>query len=254
MGANDLDFSGKLVLVTGGSRGLGLAVSSAFGARGAKVAVCGRKQENLDKATETLKKLGVDVFGVALNMSKADQVGRLFVELESAFGAVDIVVNNVGMNIFTPKVSEIGEDLWEKIMDGNLKSAWMVSKEAVKMMKTRGGGAIINISSIAARKSAPGMGVYCIAKAGLEMLTRVLAAELAKDNVRVNAVAPGMIRTSFSKPFWSNEELIKGFTSTIPMGRIAEPDEVVGTVLFLASSLSDYITGEIVTVDGGSMA
>jgi 2-deoxy-D-gluconate 3-dehydrogenase len=253
MMANDLDFSGKAVLVTGGSRGLGLAIASAFAAKGARVAICGRKRENLDNAVETLKGRGLEAYAVVSNVGRAEQVERLFEELGRSFGDIDLLVNNVGMNIFTPKVSEVENELWDKILDGNLKSAFMVSKMAVKMMKEKGGGKIINISSTAAKKSAQGMGVYCVAKAGMEMLTRVLASELAKDHICVNAVAPGMIRTTFSKPFWSNEELLKNFTTTIPMGRIAEPDEVVGTVLFLASNMADFITGEVINVDGGAL-
>jgi NAD(P)-dependent dehydrogenase (short-subunit alcohol dehydrogenase family) len=121
-------------------------------------------------------------------------------------------------------------------------------------MKKAGGGKIVNISSIAARKAAMGMGVYCVAKAGVEMLTKVLAVELSPYHINVNAVAPGMVKTRFSQPFWSNEAMLKELTKTIPMGRIAETDDVVGAVLFLASGLSDFVTGEVITVDGGAMA
>jgi NAD(P)-dependent dehydrogenase (short-subunit alcohol dehydrogenase family) len=139
-------------------------------------------------------------------------------------------------------------------METNLKSAFLASSQAYKLMKKAGAGKIINISSVAAQKAARGMGIYCVAKAGLEMLTRVLAIELASDHINVNAVAPGMVRTDFSRPFWSDEKLLKEVTKNIPMNRIAETGDVVGAVLFLASSLSDFITGEIITVDGGSMA
>jgi 2-deoxy-D-gluconate 3-dehydrogenase len=121
-------------------------------------------------------------------------------------------------------------------------------------MRKKGGGKIINISSIAARRASPGMGIYCVAKAGVEMLTKVLAVELSQDRINVNAVAPSMVKTPFSQPFWGNESMAKEILKTIPMGRIPEPEEVVGAVLFLASALSDYITGEVITVDGGSMA
>ena len=122
------------------------------------------------------------------------------------------------------------------------------------MMKKAGGGKIINISSTAAKRAAMGMGIYCVAKAGVEMLTRVLAVELAKDHINVNAVAPFIVKTKFSQPFWGNEDLLKELKKTVPMGRIAETRDVVGTVLFLASGLSDFITGEVITVDGGTMA
>lgn len=121
-------------------------------------------------------------------------------------------------------------------------------------MKKSGGGKIINISSIAARKASRGMGIYSVAKAGLEMLTKVLAVELAQDGINVNGVAPCVVKTQFSQPFWSNKQLLEEITRTIPIGKIAEVDDVVGSVLFLASDLSDFITGEIITADGGSMA
>jgi NAD(P)-dependent dehydrogenase (short-subunit alcohol dehydrogenase family) len=121
-------------------------------------------------------------------------------------------------------------------------------------MKKRGAGKVVNITSTAAKKAALGMGVYCVAKAGVEMLTKVLAVELAKDHVNVNGVAPCMVKTKFSQPFWSDEGLLKEIEKTVPMGRIAETADVVGAVLFLVSGLSDFITGEIITVDGGSLA
>ncbi len=250
----DLDFSGKTALVTGGSRGLGLDIATALARRGAKVAVCGRKQENLDRAVGALEAQGLTVLARAVHMGKSEQVEALFETVRGAFGRLDILVNNVGMNLPTPSTAEVDEGLWDKILEGNLKSAFLGAGQAVRLMKAQGAGSIVNISSIAARKASAGMGVYCVAKAGVEMLTRVLAAELAVDGIRVNAVAPGMIRTGFSKPFWSNEALLRDLTAGIPMGRIAETGEVVGAVLFLCSPWAAYVTGEVLTVDGGVLA
>jgi len=254
MSSNDLDLKGKIALVTGGSRGLGQAIAAAMGERGAEVAICGRKQDNLDQATQELGGKGVDVAAFQANVGNSNEVTRLFQSIQDRFGKLDILVNNVGMNILTPSVTTTDEGLWDKILATNLKGPFLVSAGAVPLMKKAGGGKMINISSIAARKAAMGMGIYCVAKAGLEMLSRVLAVELAQDQINVNAVAPCVVRTQFSQPFWSNESLLKDITATIPMGRIAEPGDVVGTVLFLASPLSDFVTGEVITVDGGSMA
>jgi len=249
-----LDLSGKVALVTGGSRGLGKAIAIAMARNGADVVICGRKQENLDGAVEDFSQAGLDVMTRVANVGKSDQVTGLFQAIEKRFGKLDILVNNVGMNILTPAVSEAEESLWDKTMETNLKGTYLASSRAVSLMKKTGRGKIINISSIAARRAARGMGIYCVAKAGVEMLTKVLAVELAKDHINVNAVAPSVVKTRFSQPFWSNEDLLNEIVKTIPMGRIAETDDVVGTVLFLASSLSDFITGEVITVDGGSMA
>jgi len=250
----DLDFRGKTALITGGSRGLGLAIAEDMAGKGADVAICGRKLENLDAAAERLSQKGLKVMTSTVNVGNSKEVEALIRAVEERYGKLDILVNNVGMNILTPSVAEVDEGLWDKIIETNLKGTFLVTKSAVGLMKKGGKGKIVNISSTAARKAAMGMGVYCVAKAGVEMLTRLLAVELSVYHINVNAVAPGMVKTQFSRPFWSNEDMLKEFTKTIPMGRIAETDDVVGAVLFLASGLSDYITGEILTVDGGSMA
>jgi NAD(P)-dependent dehydrogenase (short-subunit alcohol dehydrogenase family) len=254
MSEMSLDLSGKVALITGGSRGLGKAIALSMAKNGAEVAICGRKQENLDGAVEDFRQTGLDAMARVANVGKSDQVADLFQALEEQFGKLDILVNNVGMNILTPAVTEAEESLWDKTIETNLKGTYLASSRAVSLMRKVGGGKIINISSIAARRAAMGMGIYCVAKAGVEMLTKVLAVELARDHINVNAVAPSVVKTQFSQPFWSNENMLKEITKTIPMGRIAETDDVVGTVLFLASSLSDFITGEVITVDGGSMA
>jgi 2-deoxy-D-gluconate 3-dehydrogenase len=254
MGAWNIDLAGKVALITGGSRGLGKAIALAMADHGAKVVICGRKQENLDKAVEDVRKADPEVMALQAHAGKGDQVAALMRSVDERHGRLDILINNVGTNILTPSVAEADEGLWDKLMETNLKSAFLAVSHAYPLMKKAGKGKIVNISSIAARRAARGMGIYGVAKAALEMLTRVLAVELAPDRICVNAVAPCVVRTRFSQPFWSNERLLKEITATIPMGRIAEPADVVGAVLYLASNLADFVTGEIVTVDGGSMA
>jgi NAD(P)-dependent dehydrogenase (short-subunit alcohol dehydrogenase family) len=249
-----LDLTGKAALVTGGSRGLGKAIATAMAVKGAHVVICGRKQDNLDQAIADLSQKGVDISAFRANVGSSNEVDLLFQFVEERFGRLDILVNNVGMNILTPSVAMADEGLWDKIITTNLKGTFLASAGAVPLMRKAGRGKIINISSIAARKASMGMGIYCVAKAGVEMLTRVLAVELAQDHITVNAVAPCVVRTQFSQPFWSDESLLNQITAGIPMGRIAEPDDVVGTVLFLASDLSDFVTGEVISVDGGSVA
>jgi 2-deoxy-D-gluconate 3-dehydrogenase len=159
-------------------------------------------------------------------------------------GRLDALVNNVGMNLLTPSIADTETSLWQKIMDTNLNGTFLCARRAARIMRPQKGGKIVTVSSIAGRKASPGMGVYGIAKAGVEMLTRVLASELASSNIQVNAVAPSMVRTEFSKPFWSNDIIYEQVVKGIPLGRIAEPMDVVHPVLFLASDAADFITGQ----------
>lgn len=242
----------KVCLVTGGSRGIGLELAKTLVAESAKVIICGRKQENLDQAAQ---QLGSDnLTTIASHIAKPDQVEQMFEQIKEQFGGLDILFNNVGMNLMTPQIAELAPEMWQKIMDSNLTGTFLVSRKAAAMMQEKKSGKIITVSSVAAKKATPGMGIYGIAKAGMEMMTKVLASELAAHNIQVNAVAPAMVRTDFSKPFWSNDEFLAYVTKSIPMGRIAEPMEVVHPALFLASEGASYITGQTLIVDGGSTA
>ncbi len=242
-------FENKRVLVTGGSRGIGLGLAGHFVSQGARVAICGRKEVNLQKAKEEIGNL----LALPANLGKAEEVEKLFDRLRSEFGGLEILVNSVGMNIFTPSTVEAEVALWDKIMDSNLKSAFMCCRQAFPLMKEKG-GSIINISSIAAQRASPGMGIYGIAKAGINMLTNVLAKELASYGIRVNALAPGVVETDFSKPFWSDAAILKEILKGVPQGRIAKIEDVVQAVDFLASEKSGYLTGEIISLCGGAEA
>jgi NAD(P)-dependent dehydrogenase (short-subunit alcohol dehydrogenase family) len=245
----------KRVLVTGGSRGIGLEIAKGMATAGAAhITICGRKQEALSAAAEAIEKEGAKVTAVTANVGNPADVDGLFDRIAVDGGGLDIVVNNVGMNIFTPSVADADISLWDKVMDVNLKAVFLTSRKAVPLMKNAGGGAIINISTVAARKATPGLGIYGIAKAGVEMLTKALAAELAPYNIRVNAIALAMVKTKFSEPLWSNADLRKQIELTNPMHRIGEPEEVVGAVLYLASRASSFMTGSILMLDGGTTA
>ncbi|MDQ5985630.1 MAG: 3-alpha-hydroxycholanate dehydrogenase (NADP(+)) [Syntrophus sp. SKADARSKE-3] len=246
-------FDGKVCIVTGGSRGIGLEIAKHLLQENAKVVICGRKQEALDVAIKELNG-GDGLLAVSAHVAKEGDVNRLFSSTLEKFGTVDILINNVGMNIFTPSVAEADLSLWNKIMEGNLTSAFLCSKKAAAIMKARKSGKILNVSSLAGTKASLGMGIYGIAKAGMDMLTKVMAAELAPSNIQVNGVAPGVVRTDFSKPFWSNDDLQKEIVRHIPSGRIAEKTDVLYSILFLCSSYADYITGQVLMIDGGASA
>jgi NAD(P)-dependent dehydrogenase (short-subunit alcohol dehydrogenase family) len=242
----------KVVVVTGGSRGIGLDMAKTLLAQGARVAICGRKQEGLDAAADELDG-GDRVLALAAHVAKADDVDRLFEQAVERFGRIDALVNNVGMNLITGVV-DAEPALFGKIVESNLTGTWLCSRKAAQLMREQKAGKIVSITSIAARRAAPFMGIYGIAKAAIEMMTKTLAQELAAFNIQVNAVAPCMVRTGFSKPFWSNEEMLKEIVKTIPAGRIAETADVVHPALFLCSDGAGFITGQTLMVDGGASA
>ena len=252
MGGISYDLEDKVIMVTGGSRGIGLEIAKQLLAQNARVVICGRKTENLQNAESALAG-GDRLLAVAAHIATAADVDRLFDSTLEAFGRVDALVNNVGMNIGSGVV-DADEGLWKKIIDSNLNGTFLCARKAGQIMRGQQSGKIVSISSIAGRRSAPFMGIYGVAKAGVEMMTRVLAQELAPFNVQVNAVAPCMVRTGFSKPFWSNPDMHDLIVKTIPMGRIAEPIDVVHPVLFLCSDGADFITGQTLMVDGGASA
>ena len=243
----------RVAVVTGGSRGIGLEIAKELVAQKAKVVICGRKAETLEAAEYEIG--SPELLTVQAHIAKEEDVDNLFKTVKDALGRVDVLINNVGMNLMTPFVADTEFSLWQKIIDTNLSGTFLCSRRASMIMREqKEGGRIVNVSSIAGRKASPGMGIYGVAKAGIEMLTKVLASELAGFNIQVNAVAPSMVRTEFSKPFWSNKDIYEQIVKTIPLGRIAEPIDVVHPVLFLASDAAGFITGQTIVVDGGATA
>ncbi|MDY6834612.1 MAG: SDR family oxidoreductase [Chloroflexota bacterium] len=243
----------KVVLVTGGSRGIGKAIALGFAEAGADVVICSRKAPDLEAVAEEIRGLGRKSLAVPTNITVKEEVDNLVNKTLEEFEHIDILVNNAAMNILSPLL-DLREDGWDKIMNTDLKGYYLCSQAVGKVMVGRGGGNIINIASTAAVKSAPGMGAYCIAKAGVIMLTQVLSTELVPSKVRVNAIAPSMVKTRFSQPLWNVPEVESMITAQIPLGRLAEPEEMVGAALFLASDASSYITGQTLFLDGGSLA
>ncbi len=243
----------KVAVVTGGSRGIGLELARGLLAQGAKVVICSRKQENLAAAVDKLGG-GERLYALPAHVAREGDVENLFDAAVSRFGGLDLLINNVGMNLLTASVVDADLAVWNKIIEGNLTGAFLCSRKAARIMREKKRGKIVSISSLAGTKASPGMGIYGVAKAGLEMLTKVLAFELAPFNIQVNAVAPGVVRTDFSKPFWSTPAICEQIVKAIPAGRIAETADLIPIVLLLASGYADYITGQTVMVDGGASA
>lgn len=243
---------GKVAVVTGGTRGIGLAIVKKFLQNGAKVALLGSRQETVDKALAEIKKENdkAQVLGFCPNLSDAKQIEETFAKVKETFGSLDILVNNAGVSarqsLYTYDVAD-----FEKTMDLNVNSVFVCAQAAAKIMKEQGGGVILNTSSMVSLYGQPSGVAYPASKFAVNGLTKSLARELGKDNIRVNAVAPGVTRTDMVANL--PEALIKPILATIPLKRMGEPEEVANVFLFLASDLASYVTGEILSVDGAAM-
>ncbi len=255
MSIPSFSLEGKVAIVTGGRRGIGRAIALAFAEAGADVAVCDYVVEGgeLKAVAEEIQRLRRRSLAVQTDITRKADVDNLVGSAIGEFGTIDILVNNAGILIEAPLL-ELREEDWDKTIDTHLKGYYFCCQAVGRRMIEQKRGNIINIASTLATKAAPGMGVYCVAKAGVVMLTRVLALELTSYNIRANAIAPGAIKTEMIRHRWSDPERLKQVETRIPLGRIAESADIIGTALFLASDASSYITGHTIVVDGGSRA
>jgi len=253
MGAN-FDLTGKVALITGGSRGIGLAIAEAYVAAGAKVVIVGRRQESLDEAVKSLQHNGGDAIGIAAHTGDGAAVTALVERVADHFGGIDILVNNAATNPHFGPFLTAEDGHWDKILDVNVKGYFRVAKACIPTMRERGGGKIINMASVAGLEPQPMMGVYCVSKAAVLMMTEVLAAEVAADNIQVNAIAPGFVKTKFSQVLWSTPDIHDKLVNAVPQKRMAEPSELAGIAVYLASAASSFTTGATFVIDGGQLA
>jgi len=245
-------FDNEVVWVTGSSTGIGRATAIGFAERGCKVAVHYNSSE--DKAREAAARIEEAGGGALIlkgDVSDAGDVKRMVGEIENRYGRLDILVNNAGSLIERRTLEEMTGELWDRVMEVNLKSVFLVSQAVLPIMKRQGKGRIINVSSVAARNGGgPGSVAYATAKGGVSTLTRAMAKELISENILVNGIAPGVITTPFHDQF-TPPELREKQAQSIPMGREGTPEETVGSILFLASPAANYLVGEIIEINGG---
>lgn len=249
--APNFDLTGKVALITGGSRGIGQTIAETYAAAGAKVVLASRKQASLDEVAEQIRRQGGEALPIATHTGNDQAIRALVEKVTEAYAGIDIVVNNAGTNPHFGPMLTASESQWDKILDVNVKGYFRVVKACVPGMKERGGGKVINVASITGLKPGPGMGVYSVSKAAVLMMTEVLAVELAADNIQVNAIAPGFVKTKFSAAIWSNPQINDMVMNTIPQRRMAAPNELTGIALYLASEASSYTTGATFVIDGG---
>ena len=245
--------TGKNAIVTGGTRGIGLAIAIGFLESGAKVTICSRKQENVEAALSEITAPAENIQGVVAHVGTSEDLQFLVSAAEERFGTTDVLVNNAATNPYFGPIVDADVSAWDKTMEVNLKSSFLLSSLCAKKMIEAGGGSIINVASVAGLNASPMQGIYSVSKAGLIMLTKVMARELGRQKVRVNCICPGLIKTQLSKAMWSNPKLEQATVEAKALGRIGTTDELVGAAIYLASDASSFTTGAMIQVDGGMM-
>ena len=241
----------KTAIISGGSKGIGKSIAFKYAEAGANVVICSRKKDNLNSAIEEAQTLGFNIIGIECNTGEKESINNVVDKTLEQFKRVDILVNNAAANPYYGPILNSQDSHWEKIWDINVKGYFNFIKACSKSMKDNKYGKIINVASIAAKTPLDGLGVYNISKAAVVMLTKVLAKEMAESNIQVNTLAPGLIKTDFSKALWKDEKVYNEIIKAIPQARMGEPDDISGMALYLASGASDFITGSMFVVDGG---
>ena len=242
---------GKVALITGGSRGIGKAIALCLAEAGADIILASRKLPDLQLVAQEISQRGRKALAVPANLRHLTEIDNLIKKSLEEFDHIDILVNNAATNPVFGSVFKIDENAWEVTIGLNLKSYFFLSQAVGKIMRAKGAGNIINIASVAGVRPGVGMGLYSISKAGIIMLTQVLAQEWGQYNIRVNTIAPGTVRTRFSEALWKNQTTLKETENNTALGRIGEPEEMANAALFLASEASSYITGQTLLIDGG---
>jgi dehydrogenase/reductase SDR family protein 4 len=251
MSSDRFSLEGKVALVSGGTRGIGKGIATAFALYGARVVVASRKQDSVDLAVAQLKATGAEAVGFAVNVSTAAECERLIEGTVAAFGGIDILVNNAATNPVYGPVENTSTEAFEKIIAVNVRAPFDLAKAARPHFVARGGGVILNISSIGGISPEPGLGIYSVSKAAIVSLTQVLAKEWGKDNIRANVICPGLIKTDFSSALWGDEKVLKYMMKNQAIAKLAEPDDIASTALLLCSDAGSFITGGVYVVDGG---
>jgi NAD(P)-dependent dehydrogenase (short-subunit alcohol dehydrogenase family) len=243
----------KVAIVTGARRGIGRAVALSFAQAGANVVVCDIVSQDgrLDDIARQITELGQQSLPVVVDISKRSDVQNMARRAKESFGRIDILVNCAGVWIPGQTLLECSEENWDKVIDTNLKGAYFCCQAVGSIMVAQKSGCVINLSSQVGITAGVGAGAYSISKAGIIMLTKQLSLELAPYNIRVNAIAPGVVKTDFNGQFWKDPEVEKRTAGMIPLRRLAETEDIAKTALFLASDDSSYITGEVLAVNGG---
>ncbi|MBB5052506.1 NAD(P)-dependent dehydrogenase (short-subunit alcohol dehydrogenase family) [Afipia massiliensis] len=251
MTKSPFDLAGKVAVVTGSSRGIGRASAELLARMGAKVIVSSRKADACEAVADGIRKEGGDAHVIACNISRHEEVDALINGTVKHYGQIDILVCNAAVNPYYGPLLDITDEAFDKIMGANIKSNIWLCKLAMPKMAERGGGSVVIISSIGGLRGSTVIGAYGISKAADFSLARSLAGEWGPKNVRVNCIAPGLVKTDFARALWEDQDNLKRRTTTTPLRRIGEPHEIAGAVVYLASDASTFMTGQTIVIDGG---
>ena len=246
------DLTGKVALITGSTRGIGLAVARRFAEHGARVVISSRKADACESAKNAIVEAGGDAIAVPANISHKDQLQALVDATLAAYGGIDILVCNAAVNPYFGPLEKIGDDAFDKIMTTNVRSNLWLANMALPHIAARGGGSVIIMSSIAGLMGTRLLGAYALSKAADSQLARNLAVEWGRRNVRVNCIAPGIVRTDFAKALYENEAIYKEALKHYPLGRLGEVDDISGAAVFLAAKSGAFVTGQTLVIDGGT--
>ncbi len=241
----------KTAIISGGSKGIGLEIAKTYAQNGANVVICSRQKENLDLALVNAKREGVSLNAITCNTAESNSIKKVVDYTLERFSTIDILVNNAATSPYFGPIMKSTEKDWDRVFKINVQSYFEFAQQCFPSMQQNKHGKIINIGSVAGKTPMDGLGIYSVSKSAVMMLTKVLAKELAPDNIHVNAILPGLIKTNFSKALWDNEKISNDLLKMIPMGRIGEPKDIVGIALYLASEKSNFITGSLFSIDGG---
>jgi NAD(P)-dependent dehydrogenase (short-subunit alcohol dehydrogenase family) len=250
----DFSLEGKVAIVTGGSRGIGRSIALGLAEHGADVAIAARKPDALEEASGAVRALGRRALAVPTNVRRVDELRALVERTQAELGRVDFLVNNAGTNPVYGPIQELDERAFDTIMNTNVKSAHFLSNFAREAMRAHGqGGAIVNVSSVGGYRASDVIGGYSVSKAALIMLTQVQAKTWGADKIRVNCIAPGLIRTEFARALWEDERTLRTAVHDAALHRIGEPDEMAGAVVYLCSPAASFVTGQTLVLDGGRL-
>jgi NAD(P)-dependent dehydrogenase (short-subunit alcohol dehydrogenase family) len=246
-----IDLSGKVAIITGASRGIGQSIAEYYAQAGAKVVIASRKQDALDEVVANIKANSGEALAIAAHTGQKETLKELVDKTVETYGKVDILVNNAATNPHFGTLLSAEDSMWQKTIEVNVMGNFWLCQNVVPIMSQNGGGSIINVASINGIRPGSMQGIYSATKAAVISLTKTLSVELASDNIRVNAIAPGLIQTKFAAAIWGNESVLKMVEERTPLGRMGQPHEIAAIALWLASDLASFATGETFVIDGG---